>query len=110
MGILRFEFYSGKIELGKNHIDFKSCTVRFGFGLSMFGSLRVMSLWIGFELGASHFGCGSFHFVLEFRIRSIMDQVTSGVRVQINSSHFGCQFGYGSGLFGSGFSSRVSFA
>ena len=44
------------------------------------------------------------------RVSSVMDRFTSGVRVQIGSSYFGCRFGYGSGSFGSGFGSRVSFA
>ena len=39
--------------MGKNRIGFKSGTVQFGFGfgLSIFGSLRVGSPQIGFELG-----------------------------------------------------------
>ena len=44
-GILGFGFNSGQIELGKNRIGFKTGTVRVGFGLSIFGSLRF-----GFEL------------------------------------------------------------
>jgi len=50
VGYIRVRVYLGKIELGKNRIDFKSGTVRFVFGLSMFGSLWV-GLWIRFELG-----------------------------------------------------------
>lgn len=44
--------------------------------------------------GADHFGS-----------RSVLDWFISGVRVQIGSSYFGCQFGYGFGSFGSGFGS-----
>jgi len=40
-GILGFGFYLGKIDSGHNQIGFKPGTVRFGFGLSTFGSLRV---------------------------------------------------------------------
>ena len=49
-GILGFGFYSGKIESSKNRIVFKLDMVRFRFKFSMFDSLRVASLWIGFEL------------------------------------------------------------
>ena len=35
-------------------------TVRLGFGLSIFDSLRVESLWIGFELGRVISGVGYF--------------------------------------------------
>jgi len=48
--------------------------------------------------------------MLEFRFRSVMDRVTSSVRVQIDSFHFGCRFGYGSWSFGSSFRSQVGFA
>ena len=48
--------------------------------------------------------------LVNFGFRSVMDRFTSGVRVQIGSAHFGCRFGYGSGLIGSGFGFRVSFA
>jgi len=56
--VLEFGFYSGKIESGKNQTGFKSGLIRFGFGLSMFGSLWVGSLRIGFELDQIIFGCG----------------------------------------------------
>ena len=48
--------------------------------------------------------------MLRFEFRSVFDQFTSSVRVQISSSHFGCRFKYGSWSFGSGFGSHVSFA
>ena len=59
-GKFRFEFYLHKIESGKNRIGFKLSTVRFEFGLSMFGSLWVRPLWIGFELGRVILSVGHF--------------------------------------------------
>jgi len=41
LGILRFEFYSGKIESDKNYIDFKSYTDR----------IRVRVVYVPFTLG-----------------------------------------------------------
>ena len=48
--------------------------------------------------------------MLNFGFGSVMGRVTSGVRVKIGCFQFGCRFGYGFGLFGSGFGSRVCFA
>jgi len=59
--ILGFGFYSSKIELGKNRIGFKSNTVWVGFGLSIFSSLQIGSLWIGFKLGRIILDAGHFN-------------------------------------------------
>lgn len=47
--------------------------------------------------------------MLQFGFCSVIDRFTSGVRVQIGSSHFGCWFGYRSESFGSGFESQFNF-
>jgi len=65
--MLQFGLYSGRAYLGfgfcsgKNRIGLKSGMIRFGFVLSIFGSLRVGSLWIGFELGGVISGVGHFN-------------------------------------------------
>ena len=74
LGILGFGFYSDQIESGRNRIGFKMDTVRFGFELSIFDSLRVGLLWNGFELGrvisgVSHFS--SCYNQVSFSYRSI---------------------------------------
>ena len=43
--------------------------------------------------------------MFNIRFGLVMGRVISGVRVKVGCSHFGCQFGYGFGLFGSGFGS-----
>ena len=47
VGHTRIQVLFSKIVSGKNQIGFKSSTVQFEFGLSMFGSLRI-----------SHYGSG----------------------------------------------------
>jgi len=59
--MLRFGLYSGKIELGKNRIGFKLSMARFEFGVSIFNSLWVRSLHIGFELGRVISSVGYFN-------------------------------------------------
>ena len=69
VGYTRFGLYSGRVysvqvnsgrfEAGRNRICFRTSRIWVGFGLSIFGSLRV-----GFTLGrvisgVGHFGCGS---------------------------------------------------
>ena len=103
-GIFWFGFNSGKIESGTNRIGFNTGMVRVGFGSSTFESLWFGSLWFGFELGRVVSGVGNFGL----GYNSGFVRFTSGVRVQIGSSHFGCRFRYGSGSFGSGFGSRIS--
>ena len=49
-GILELGFYSGKIRSDGNQISFKMGTVRFRFEVSIFCSLQVDSLQIGFKL------------------------------------------------------------
>jgi len=48
--------------------------------------------------------------MLNLGFGSVTGWVTSGVRVKTGCFHFGCRFGYGFGLFGSGFGSQVCFA
>jgi len=77
--------------LGKNRIGFKLGTVLFGSGSECqfrFTSGRVTTDRVWMDRG--HFGCASFQFMLQFGFRSVMDQFTSSVQVQISSSHFGC--------------------
>jgi len=47
--------------------------------------------------------------MLQFGFRSVVDQFTSGVPVQIDSSHFGWRLGYGSRSFDLGFGYQVNF-
>jgi len=47
--------------------------------------------------------------MLQFGFRTVIDRFTSGIWVQIDSSHFRCRFGYGFGSFSSDFGSRASF-
>jgi len=61
-------------------------------------------------IGSGHIGCRSFQFMIEFGFCSVMDRVTLGVQVQIDSSYFRCRFGYGSGSLVSDLGSWVSFA
>ena len=79
--------YLGKIESGQNRIGFKLGTVRFGFGLSIFGSLRVGSLWSSLNW-PGHFRCESFRVLLQFGFHSVLNWFTSDVWVQIDSSYF----------------------
>ena len=48
--------------------------------------------------------------MLNLGFGSVMGRVTSSVWVKIGCFHFRCPFGYGFGLFGSDFGSRVYFA
>jgi len=59
-GILGFGFNLGQIDSGRNRVGFKMGTVRVGFRLSIFGSLRFGSLRFGFELGRIITGVGNF--------------------------------------------------
>ena len=59
-GIFWFGFNSVKIESGRNRIGFKMGMVRFGFGLSTFGSHRFRLFRFRFELGRVNWGVGNF--------------------------------------------------
>ena len=91
-----------------SRVEIRSVLKRVQFGL---GSGCPFSGYFGKGLiGSGNLGLGQFWVILQFGFPAVMDRFTSGVRVQIGSSHFGCRFGYGFGSFGSGFGSRVSFA
>ena len=81
MSMPRFELYSGWVYSGSGFIQIKLSRL----------IIRSVLIWVQFGSGSGcpysvhfdsgHFGRGSFQLMLEFGFRSIMDQVTSRVRV-----------------------------
>ena len=93
---------SGRFEAGRNRVDLRRVGIRSILERLGFESGSGCPFWV-------HFGSGSLWVWVNFGFRLVMNRFTSGVRVQISSTHFGCWFGYGTGSIGSGFEFRVSF-